>query len=138
MNTLVVPNTFSESGRCALVIVLDNLFGIVKPYIMHPNQAAGNRIQKEYFDFMNYLGISQQTVDRISQTEWQVYAINGGIDCRNILKDELHTNSEKSFVYNSIQKWMRLINDYASNDPVFVATAKSIADRDILDSIINW
>ena len=74
---------------------------------------------------------------RISQTEWQVYAINGGIDCRNILKDELHTNSEKSFVYSSIQKWMRLINDYASNDPVFVATAKSIADRDILDSIIN-
>ena len=76
MNTLVVPNTFSESGRCALVIVLDNLFGIVKPYITHPNQAAGNRIQKEYFDFMNYLGISQQTVDRISQTEWPLCISN--------------------------------------------------------------
>lgn len=137
MKTLSIPSSFSKSGRCALIIVLDNLFGIVKPYILRSNQVAGNRMQKEYFDFMAHLNITQQTVDVVSKTEWQTYELNGGIDCRNILLGEIHTNAEKSFVYSALCKWMQLICDYAYNDPVFVQTAQSIADRDIMDAIID-
>lgn len=135
----VIPISFSQNGRCALIVVMQKLFESLQPLIMRPNQTEGIRLTNEFNSFIGDLGLSAQEIDDTVNHTWNKfdYDADGRVLPINVLLHEIHTNSEKSFVVSTIKQWLQLINNYASNDTVFVQTAQSIADRDIIDSIIT-